>query len=205
MTNLRYDEAANVRKLHRLPPRLRVAFALLPAIRLLPAYRRYHERTGQGDPDALRALVEGLWQDLGTGEMGAADLQGGLDRCMALMPEEEEGWDAETQPQAEDAVAAAAYAWRARSTGEAQEAAWAGRRAYEALDQFVASLAAEPQVSAESILAHPLVQAELGRQQRDLETLAGLAREADPLSGLTGLRRRSEQEADSVFGEPETT
>lgn len=115
-----------------------------------------------------------------------------LDEAERLVPSEDDGWDEPTQPYAEDAAAALVYAIRARLTGHAQEGAWAGRRAYEAVDHYVRNVM---QVEDETtILSHPVVQAELSRQRRDLLELARLEDE-----GVRVLRRSAEAEASLVF------
>jgi hypothetical protein len=129
MTLLIYDEAANIERLKILPLRLRVSFALLTALRILPAYARFHARTGRGDPAALQVLAERLWRDVNGEPMAEYELQQALDLAMTLVPSEEDGWDQQTQPYAEDAAAAIAYALRARLRDDPREAAWAARRA----------------------------------------------------------------------------
>ena len=116
---------------------------------------------------------------------------------MKLIPQEEEGPWIPEQADAEDAGAAVAYALRCRQNGRGQEAAWSARRAYEALDRYVINRedidvnvpGAETQV-----LAHPLVQAELTRQLRDLQDLA-----TGPDTALR-LQARAATEGASFFG-----
>lgn len=90
-----------------------------------------------------------------------------------LVPHEYDAWVDEsawlsTQP------AAVAYAIRCRLTNDPQEAAWAARQAYEALDLWVTTRD-DADVNATGvnaqIAADPLIQAELGRQERDIEAL----------------------------------
>jgi uncharacterized protein YjaG (DUF416 family) len=194
---IRYDEEANIRKLSDVGVRSRVLFALLCALRVLPMYRQFHDSTGRGNPDQLEALLERLWNDVTGQEMGAAELQVALDTCMHLIPREDEGWDGETQAYAEDAAAALAYALRARLSGDPREAALAGRRVYEAVDYFLNSTGGLPlDASEEVILSHPLIQAELQRQQRDLDEIAQMARTEFSPSRLREMRERSKGEAE---------
>jgi uncharacterized protein YjaG (DUF416 family) len=197
-----YDEAGNVKLLERLPSRLRVVFALLCALRLLPAYQRFHSRTRRGDPKELGAMVEKLWADCIETTMQDDEVGKYSARCVELVPSEDEGWDEETQPYAEDAAAAVAYAFRARQTGNPQEAAWAARRIYESLDRYVQTITEVAPGDPEdelAIMSHPAVQAELARQQRDLADLAELAELDDITQPLRGLRERSEREARAFF------
>jgi hypothetical protein len=148
--------------------------------------------------------MERLWRDVHGDTMSRGDIEAAVDRAMHLLPSEEDGWDEETQPYAEDAAAALAYALRARLTGDPQEAAWACRRVYEAADHFVIATTGLPVGGSEAervLLAHPVVQAELSRQRRDLNELSGLANSATQDSQIDEMRRRSEQEA-QLFFEP---
>jgi uncharacterized protein YjaG (DUF416 family) len=202
MTILHYDETANIQRLKNLPIRLRVLFALLTALRILPTYARFHARTGRGDPAALQELVERLWRDVSGEPMTEREAQAAVDRAMQLVPPEDDGWDEESQPYAEDAAAAIAYALRARLTDDPQEAAWAARRVYEAADHFAETISGlalgEPQ-GEKAILSQRVVQAELARQARDLGELAELARSATDDTRLSQMRQRSEHEAESFF------
>lgn len=204
-TDHQYDEARNVEALGRLPARLQVVFALLCAFRLLPAYRRFHARTGRGDPRALVEMVEALWADCVARTMGEDQAAERAEKCLQLIPSEDEGWDEETQPYAEDAAAAVAYAYRSRLTASPQEAAWAGRRLFEAVDHHVHRITkpatGAPEAEAES-RSHPLIRAEVERQERDLYDLEGLARLEALARPLEELRERSEVEAESIFEPP---
>lgn len=203
MPILKYDEADIVQKLRQLPVRLRALFALLCALRVLPSYARFHSRTGRGDPLALQALSERLWQDLTGNTMAASELQLAVDSALRLVPAEDDGWDEETQPYAEDAAAALAYALRARLNGDPQEAAWSARRVYEAADHFALANSGESSsrpVDEVAALSHAGVQSELARQQRDLRDLAEVAAgETAADARLDELRKRSQQEAATFF------
>jgi hypothetical protein len=95
-------------------------------------------------------------------------------RAAQLIPPEDDGWDDVERAYAEDAAAALGYAFRARMTGDPQEAAWASRRAYEAIDHFVQGKSSGTTLDDAAILSHPLVQSELARQERDLNDLAAM-------------------------------
>jgi hypothetical protein len=94
------------------------------------------------------------------------------------------------------------YALRAKLAGEAQEATWAARVAYEALDNFVINtehIDTNKSGEEQHVLAHPLVQAELARQQRDLDELRGGMQ--DPALLIRRLRDRAQAEA-AIFLAP---
>lgn len=200
---LRYDEAQNLRLLSKLSPRSRVAFALLCSYRLLPSYRRFSERTSRGDADALEKIADRLWKDVMGVEMSAEEVGSALERCMRAIPNEQDGWDGDTQAYAEDASAAVAYALRARLTGEAKEAARAARRLRDAADYFALRLPAGsgPMLFREKrdSTPHPVVQAELRRQQRDLDELLAAERDGSLAERLALFRARSEREAAEFF------
>jgi uncharacterized protein YjaG (DUF416 family) len=166
----------------------------------LPAYVRFQEQSGRGNSRELAAILERLWRDLEGDPMTSLDIDVSIERCMSLIPREDEGPWIEQQAAAEDAVMALAYALRCRKTGESQEAAWAARCCYEALDHFVINRddIDVNEAGAEAVVvAEPLVQAELIRQQRDLDVLRLHGEEKDIAARL---RLRAVAEASLVFG-----
>jgi uncharacterized protein YjaG (DUF416 family) len=187
-----FNEMELAERIEELPRPVRAAFAAACAERMLPAYHRFSARSNRGDPRILEQILTRLWTDLSGEPMSEAETEAQIDACMELIPREDDGpWVAE-QAAAEDAVAALAYALRCRRSGLAKEAAWAARCAYEALDDYVINHEnVDTNISgAEAkVLAHPLVQAELTRQQRDLEELHRGAITIDRL------RERSKAEA----------
>lgn len=190
-----YDELNIICKLDRLDPTRKVAFAAACAERQLPGYVAFSKTTGRGDPDALRAILERVWRDVMGERMADEELAVVLDRCTSLIPQEDEGPWVTEQAYAEDAASAVVYALRARKAGESQEAAYAARVAYEALDHHVINrLGIE--VDAE-VLAHPIVQEELARQQRDLDELHTFG--GDPAEVIARLRDRARAEAAIFF------
>ena len=202
MTYVRYDEQLLIRKLDQLDPRSKAAFAAACAERQMPGYIVFSEQTRRGDPATLISILERVWRDLGGDQMPDDEIHRELDRCMELIPQEDEGSWVPEQAYAEDAASAVAYALRARSTGESQEAAYAARVAYEALDYFVSNrdnidrnIPGEEQ----RVLSAPLVQAEIERQRRDLDELLG-AQLQDVTSAISRVRDRAKAEAAEFFG-----
>jgi hypothetical protein len=199
---LQYDEQDNLRRLTALEPPLRVAFALLCAGRLLPTYSLFHGATGRGDPGEVQRLWERAWHDLTGAPMSAAEVAAFIVKAELLVPSEDDGYDEETQPYAEDAASALAYALRARANGDPREAAWAGQCLYEAADHFagqrISGQPATPTYESEA-LTHPVVQQELGRQHRDLLELLALPAGGDRVHRLAEMRARSEHEANAFF------
>jgi len=200
---LSFDESKLNATLEGYPPKLRAVFAATCAERLMPAYAKFAEVSNRGAPGALQDALRALWQDL----LGEKSLQ--TDEIAALVAavteqipdEDEEPW-VDEQAVAQDAASAVAYALRCRQSGESNEAAWAGRCVYEALDGFVIqrwNIDTSQGGSNDQVMVHPLVQAELGRQQRDLRALAA---EHDPCSDVIRmLRDQSQVESRSMFGD----
>ena len=170
----RYDEDSCFRQLEHLPRALCAVFAAACAERLFPAYVLFEKQSGRGNSKDLSVILERLWSDLQGNSMTSRDMDASIEKCMSLIPREDEGPWIEQQAAAEDAGAALAYALRCRKTGESQEAAWAARCCYETLDHFIVNrddIDINDAGATEAVTADPLVQAELARQQRDLDDL----------------------------------
>lgn len=193
MATLSFNELELVRKLELIPSRLRAAFASACAERQLVAYAKRMAQMGKSDPDVLGAILARLWNDLAGESMSDGEIQQRIDCCMKLVPHEDDvTWAAEHQAVAEDATSAVAYALRCRRNGQAQEAAWAARTAYEALDYVVISrgkINTNLAGAEDRVLSNSLVQAELVRQERDLDELH------HGLVSVEELRERSKAEA----------
>lgn len=193
---LRFEEIKLAQKLGQLANGARVAFAAACAQRLSASYAKFSTQTGRGDEVALNGILTRLWNDLNGSQMSDEDLDAMIAACMELVPKEDDGpWSME-QAAAEDAASALVYALRCRRSGQAKEAAWAARRAYEATDHYVINtenIDTETPGAEARILSHPLVQAELRRQQRDLDELQ------DETVTVDGLRERSVAEAATLL------
>ena len=122
---LRYDERRLLADLSGLSVERQAAFGASCAERLFPAYLKFHEESAAGNPAALRTALDRLWADLVGEQMTGDELKALADQCEALVPEEDESWT-EQAGLAQHAAAAAAYALRCRTAGDAQEAACAG-------------------------------------------------------------------------------
>ncbi len=201
METLRFSEQWLINKLDGLPPLLRVLFAAIAAERLLPAYLSYSHLTGRGNPKSLSAALDRLWRDIEGQRMDSEQVQESLDLVMKLIPREDDNSWVPEQAWAEDAAAAVAYALRCRENGLSADAAWAARRAYEALDHFVVAKTgidtSRPGAN-EEVLSSPLVQAELSRQRRDIDELLAGDRE-DVASVARRMRQRALAESKIIF------
>jgi uncharacterized protein YjaG (DUF416 family) len=187
---LQYDEAELLDELQQLSRASRVAFATACAQRLMPSYERFSAITGRGDTVRLSSIIDTLWRDLQGMQAGDHELRRALQLAAELLPDDEHGWVRE-QSAADDYVAALTYALRCRISGEAQDAVWAARRAYNALDDFVVNslhLDLNEKGLRDRIMSHPAVQAELERQRRDI---ADLRREPAAVEVITCIRDRA--------------
>jgi len=165
---LRYDEADLVRRLAAMPKPARVMFAAACAERLQPLYQRFHDLTGQGDPDSLAATLEAVWRVVlaGQDQEGLAQRQGLAEE---LVPDEDDdSWTPESA-YGQHGAAAVAYAVRTWLADNPAEAGWAARQVYEAADYAAQQGQPELDLNApdaeQEVLAQPVVQ----------EALAGLA------------------------------
>jgi uncharacterized protein YjaG (DUF416 family) len=202
MTMLRYDEKELIGCLQPLPNRLRVAFAAACAERQILNYLGFCNTTGRGDPSILVNALRCVWNDMEKTSVPTGGLQGCLDACMALLPEEDQGI-LDEHGYADDAVMAVAVAIRALLTSDVQEAVAAANTAYSALDERVAEILEIRSIGKSEeaqILAHPLVQAELERQRADLLLLQEIAKNpASEQEGIAELRRRAQADARVFF------
>jgi uncharacterized protein YjaG (DUF416 family) len=197
---LDYDEPDLVARLARLPSKLRVVFAALCAERQLPNYFRFSERSGWGDPKFLKEALQSIWEDVqGSKSLNKAELETMLERCEALTPTGEENTKEESA-YADDAGTSLLYTIRTRLTDNPQEAAWAARRAFEAVDYFIMRQIDSTTITREHLrfaLSQPIVQAELRRQQADLKELESASADKSLLAGVVSeLRDRARRDAE---------
>jgi uncharacterized protein YjaG (DUF416 family) len=202
MAFLRFDATKLIAELANLPRELRVAFAASCAERLLPNYERFAQKTGSGKTKVLKGALDSVWEDLQGRVVSDIEFASALEKCLSLIPSEEDD-PGEYAACAESAAASVAFAIRTRLTGAPQEAVWAAQRAYEAVDhlvmrQFPTGLVGRDFESA--AVSHPLVQAELRRQQTDLHDLQSISTDNHVLTkDISSLRERARRDA-SVFG-----
>lgn len=170
-----FDKRDLATKLQQLPPLLRVVFAAACSERQFPQYREFYVESAVGDAEDLRSTLDDIWTNLDIPFGEAVERQQELKPIMKLISQEDvvRTWtDAATY--AQNAGISVAYALRTQLTGDPQEAIWSARTAYDSLDHYVINAegidANEPSGEAR-VLAHPLVQAEVSRQARDLAEL----------------------------------
>ncbi|WP_437575183.1 DUF416 family protein [Sorangium sp. So ce887] len=199
----RFDEANLISNLERLPVPFRVAFAAACAERQMPAYRFFIRQTERNPTNPMEIALEMVWADP-SATNSATGLERQIEAIMNLIPQEDsiEGPWTQEATNAQNAGMAVAYALRAKLAGEAQEAAWAARVAYEALDNFIInkeSVDMNTPGNELRVLSHPLIQAELGRQERDVRALLA-ANNREIARTVQEIRDRARVEAAAFFG-----
>lgn len=199
---LRFDESRLVSELEQVPIALRAAFAAACAERLMAAYRLFENRNGRKGPSILEQALDNVWTELDE-DVNPEELAREIEELMTLIPQED-GWQgAWTQEvtNAQNAGMAVVYALRTRLTGSAQEAAWAARVAYEALDNFVINtedIDTNRPGGELQVLSHALVQAELARQRTDLEEMRACSLSSQR-AVIAQVRARAKTDSTRVF------
>ena len=200
MTYFVYNEDLLIDKLEKLPTRLRVLYAATCTERLFPAYECYLEKSAKRVEHNLQALLQRLWLDVSGEAMSDSEIENGIDKCMNEIQDiNDSDWIDEA---AEGAASSLCYALRCRKNGEAQEAAWATRVLYDTLDHFVINkedIDINESGAEDRVLAHPLMQAELARQHRDLEELL-FFEDKNIVDLVSRLRERARTEPHMFFG-----
>ena len=169
---LSFDRDRLFARLEKLPPGARVAFALACTTRLGEAWRLYIDRKSVVGGELFDQQLDRLWSNLlhGLHLPGLAATQKALE---ALAPAEPATWD--PYPiYAADALSALVYTFEALQSENAMFAAWAGQVAFDACDQVAVrqlKLQRGQGSNEDLILAQPVVQRELERQERDLRLL----------------------------------
>jgi len=198
---LRFNDESLKKELDRIAVPLRVVFAAAVAERLLPAYVSFSQKTGRGNPHLLTEILDRLWRDIDGIKMSPEELQQNIDLSMELIPQEDEKPWIPDQAWAEDAAVAVVYSLCTRQNGKSQDAVWAARRAYDALDHFVTTQEdIDPSTvgAEERILSNPLIQQEFMRQQRDLRELVAVERQ-DESALAQKIHLRAKAESIGIF------
>lgn len=176
------------------------AFAASCAERLMPTYIRFAENAALAPEDKLlyRKSLDNIW-NCALGKL--IDKKSIVDMehaCLNAVPSEDDAWEF-GEPYAEDAGAAVTFAVRTWLSCDPQNAVWAARRVYEALDNFVVTSLNSSLIDEQEVLSNHLIQKELVRQQLDLEQLEDITF-AEQIS-IAHLRARAQEQSLTVFVE----
>jgi len=186
-----------------LPKRLRVAFAVACAQRLLPCYIRTSADNPTGNPKAATRIVCELWNAVERNTLDPEELQRALVACDAIIPDYEPKYF-DGLEYAEDAIVSLSHALRAALGGESDEAMCAAERAYNALDEYINQkfrIDINAPGAQSRIDSFPIIQAELARQQADLADLRAAAKNpGSEAAVIARIKHRAEHDAASFFG-----
>lgn len=168
-----YDKQRLLQALAAMTSAARLACATAAATRLMPVCERFAAVQATGKQDRAREIVAELWQCILADDPGQQPWAAVLDEVMGMIPGKEVDGGLLTL-MAEDGLASLAYAVRCLLVDAPQEAEWAVGREYDATDHAAIELMGfvpnTPKKEAR-LLAHPLIQRALGRQQEDLVLL----------------------------------
>ncbi|MGO4871366.1 MAG: DUF416 family protein [Roseiarcus sp.] len=172
---LLFSEENIKRRLDCTSPIRRAAFAAACSERLFPGYIVFNDKSGRGNWVVLREILDDIWSSIENSSIDVSVIDKQTDTVESLSPDENDGeWILE-QASAEDTVAAIAYTLDCLKSGASQEAAWAARRAYEAIDNYIINIsntnASILDVDETAVISNELIQSELYRQQVDIDDL----------------------------------
>ncbi len=194
-----FSEVGLKERLSALPSRRMVAFSASCAERLLPTYKRYAAKASlsEGEREIFGSALDLVWRLVLGETVGERELESREQACLDAIPSEDEAWELD-EPYAEDSGAAVTFSIRAWRSSDPQEAVWAARRVYEALDSFVRQSGGGSDADELTTLSHPLIQRELERQAHDLGQLEQCS---PPLETevLETMRKSARLQAESVF------
>ncbi|OWQ86993.1 hypothetical protein CDN99_20060 [Roseateles aquatilis] len=168
-----FDEELLKTDLAELSERAMLAFATATATRQLVSYELYALEAEIQEVKRPREILTCLWTEISYPASERVVWSEHLEEMTSLLPEDGDRWTV-WHALAEDALASLMYAIRCLMKPDAQEAAWAGRRAYEATDQAaIRMLNLDPNDfdSEIAISSHPIVQRELAHQREDVALL----------------------------------
>lgn len=169
-----FDHDALQDRLIALSARQRLAFAVLCYFAVEPHYRAFVDETGWGDAELMHGWGVQLWDvAVGTTLLDGPALQAMQAQGLTLVPDHDE-FDSPLTSAALDAAVVLMCAMAAAESGSSTEAAHAGSQAIAIADLLAQESEnmhpQDPQLE-EKIWRHPLMQAELSRQDNVLNML----------------------------------
>lgn len=182
-------------RLQALSPRRQQAFMAALCERLLPNYGLYAETTGQGDPGALRAVLDLVWERL-TVKDARIDFDRQAEKLAALEPPaEDDSFGARRALEAVVAVSALLDTLRGEAPEAVLEVSRASRGGVRAYIELTEGEEDATRLG-ELVRRHPLMEDENAFQDAVLEAVEGdLDRD-----GLKTLRRLGRNEGVSNLG-----
>jgi hypothetical protein len=170
----------------------------------MPGYARSASRNFKPNTQQAIQILDELWNDIQSGSSDLSKLKRAVETCETLIPDTDANYF-EGIEYADDAICSLVYAVESELKGGTQEAVWAAEQGPESLFRFVESLVgdAESRADMARIDAHPLMQAELRRQEADLADLQSAAKNPGSEPAIIArIRRRAEADSEFFFRLP---
>jgi hypothetical protein len=145
-----------------------------------------------------------LWDDIQSGSSDASKLKRAVETCKTLIPDDDVSYF-DGYEYVENAMFSLVLAVESELKGGVEEAVWAAEQGRASLFRFVESLVGDVESRADMarIDAHPLMQAELRRQEADLADLQSAAKNPGSEPAIIArIRRRAEADAEFFFRLP---
>ena len=182
-----FDLDALEKRVARLPPRHRAAFAALCTERMLPNYAMFSRLCRWGDPQVLRSALEKIYEALASEWVDESAMKKLKASCSKLIPDLDEFAD-ESVSWAADAGHALEATFECLLTGDASQALACATASKDTVDNFIqeqTELSYSDPVLAGKLEDDPLLLREMSRQQYSLDALEKLkALNAKSIKGL---------------------
>jgi hypothetical protein len=170
----------------------------------MPGYTRFASKNFKPNPQQAAKILNELWNDIENGSSDPSKLKRGVEICETLIPNDDVSYF-DGYEYVEDAMVSLVYAVESELKEGTEEAVWAAEKARASLFRFVERLVgyAESRADMARIDAHPLMQAELRRQEADLADLQSAARHpGNEPAIIARIRRRAEADSEFFFRLP---
>lgn len=193
LPNTLFDREKLRQSVAGLAPPQRLAFALGCAERLYPNYLAFSCEQQWGDPGALRAALDLAWEALEGRPLSTSALREAQDRALMAAPDTED-FQTPLVSAALDAAVASRYLLAAvQADDNIEPVVNIAITCYDTVEMYVqATVYAQSTPPQLQVDLHPLVQAELQRQQDDLQFLATAAWSPSEVARLKDIWREPE-------------
>lgn len=168
-----FDTVTLKNELLKLPRAHRVAFAASCSQRLVRNYEKFSGMEKWGKPDVLRTALDEVWRSLEGGQLEIARIESLAEQCEAAAPDTETFSSLYTSA-ALDAASAIVETLRCCEDGQPDHAVNAATSARDSVDMYIQmrnDLDPTGKAMEDVIVADPLMQRELQKQQQDLTAL----------------------------------
>jgi uncharacterized protein YjaG (DUF416 family) len=183
LDSVAFDLDSLEKRISRLPPRHRAAFAALCTERMLPNYAMFSRMCRWGDPQHLRESLEKVYDALSSGSVDSDAIRKLKASCEKMVPDLDDFAD-ESVSWAADAGNALVATFECLLTGDPRQAAACATAAKDTVDNFIqeqTELSYSDPVLMGKLEDDPLLLREMSRQQYSLDALEKL-KALDPRS-----------------------